>query len=395
MGSFDDNRRWRRASSDAYRLVPFKLDPPMNDIGLERRVERFPFVPADPARLEQDCFEAYNIQVAGLAQRLSATGTKRAVIGVSGGLDSTHALIVTARAMDRLGLPRSNILAYTMPGFATSDHTKGNAVRLMESLGVTWRELDIRPAARQMLADMNHPFGKGEPVYDVTFENVQAGLRTDYLFRLANQNGGIVIGTGDLSELGLGWCTYGVGDQMAHYNVNSGVPKTLIQHLIRWVISSGQFERDVGQTLDAILGTEISPELVPWRPARRPRAPRRRWGLTSFRTSTCSIRCATASGRRRSPSWRCMPGAIRTRGDWPPGFPPERRRCYELPQIRHWLGLFISRFFGFSQFKRSAMPNGPKVSAGGSLSPRGDWRAPSDGTARTWLDELERNVPSE
>ena len=272
MGSFDDNRRWRRASSDAYRLVSFKLDPPMKDIGLERRVERFPFVPADPARLEQDCFEAYNIQVAGLVQRLSATGTQRAVIGVSGGLDSTHALIVTARAMDRLGLPRSNILAYTMPGFATSDHTKGNAVRLMESLGVTWRELDIRPAARQMLADMNHPFGKGEPVYDVTFENVQAGLRTDYLFRLANQNGGIVIGTGDLSELALGWCTYGVGDQMAHYNVNSGVPKTLIQHLIRWVISSGQFERDVGQTLDAILGTEISPELVPVAPGETPQS---------------------------------------------------------------------------------------------------------------------------
>jgi NAD+ synthase (glutamine-hydrolysing) len=395
MGSFDDNRRWRRASSDAYRHVSFKLDPPMKDIGLERRVERFPFVPADPARLEQDCFEAYNIQVAGLVQRLCATGTKRAVIGVSGGLDSTHALIVTARAMDRLGLPRSNILAYTMPGFATSDHTKGNAVRLMESLGVTWRELDIRPAARQMLADMNHPFGKGEPVYDVTFENVQAGLRTDYLFRLANQNGGIVIGTGDLSELALGWCTYGVGDQMAHYNVNSGVPKTLIQHLIRWVISSGQFERDVGQTLDAILGTEISPELVPVAPGETPQSTEAKVG--PYELQDFNLFYTLRYGFRPSKiAFLALHAWSDTEhGEWPPGFPPERRRCYELPQIRHWLGLFIGRFFGFSQFKRSAMPNGPKVSPGGSLSPRGDWRAPSDGTARTWLDELERNVPKE
>jgi NAD+ synthase (glutamine-hydrolysing) len=163
------------------------------------------------------------------------------VIGVSGGLDSTHALIVACRAMDRLGRPRSDVLAFTMPGFATSDHTKGNAIRLMESLGVTWEELDIRPAATQLLRDLGHPVGRGEEVYDVTFENVQAGLRTDYLFRIANQRKGIVLGTGDLSELALGWCTYGVGDQMSHYGVNTGVPKTLIQHLIRWVIASGQF----------------------------------------------------------------------------------------------------------------------------------------------------------
>jgi NAD+ synthase (glutamine-hydrolysing) len=266
MGSFDTNRRRNPA---VFRNIGFRLDPPTGDIGLQRKTERYPFVPADPARLEQDCYEAYNIQVSGLAQRLRAIGTKHVVIGVSGGLDSTHALIVCGRALDLLGLPRTNILAYTMPGFATSAHTKSNAIRLMQALGVTWHELDIRPAAERMLSDIGHPFACGEPVYDLTFENVQAGLRTDYLFRLANHQHGIVIGTGDLSELALGWCTYGVGDQMAHYNVNAGVPKTLIQHLIRWVISSRQFSADVGETLDAILATEISPELVPTKARRR------------------------------------------------------------------------------------------------------------------------------
>ncbi|RZK76579.1 MAG: NAD(+) synthase, partial [Methylobacterium sp.] len=236
-GSFDDNARG--SPRPAYRRVPFRLDPPVGDLGLMRRIERFPFVPADPARLAQDCYEAYNIQVAGLAKRLEATGTRKAVIGVSGGLDSTHALIVIAKAFDRLGFPRSDILAYTLPGFATSDATKGNAHALMRALGTTAAEIDIRPAARQMLADMGHPYAAGEAIYDVTFENVQAGLRTDYLFRLANHAGGIVVGTGDLSELALGWCTYGVGDQMSHYAVNAGVPKTLIQHLIRWTIASG------------------------------------------------------------------------------------------------------------------------------------------------------------
>src|ERR1044072_418735 len=212
-----------------------KHGTPAAHIVLRREVERFPFVPSDPERLEQDCYEAYNIQVAGLEQRLRALDYPKVVIGVSGGLDSTHTLIVAARAMDREQRPRSDILAFTLPGFATSDHTKGNAVALGKALGVTFAELDIRDTASLMLAEMDHPFGRGEKVYDVTFEKVQAGLRTDYLFRLANQRGGIVLGTGDLSELALGWATYGVGDQMSHYNVNAGVPKTLIQHLIRWV----------------------------------------------------------------------------------------------------------------------------------------------------------------
>jgi NAD+ synthase (glutamine-hydrolysing) len=391
MGTFDDNRR--RVAPPPFRTVHFALEPPAMDIGLRRRVERFPFVPADPARLAQDCYEAYNIQVAGLVQRLRATGIKRAVIGVSGGLDSTQALIVTARTMDLLGLPRSNILAYTMPGFATSEHTKGNAWRLMESLGVTAKELDIRPAATQMLKQMEHPFGRGEPVYDVTFENVQAGMRTDFLFRLANQHDGLVIGTGDLSELALGWCTYGVGDHMSHYAVNSGVPKTLIQHLIRWVISEKLFDDAVSQTLASILATEISPELVPVVAGETPQSTEAKVG--PYELQDFNLFYTLRFGFRPSKiaflalhAWE-----DRAAGDWPPGFPEDRRREYGLAPIRHWLEVFLRRFFGFSQFKRSAIPNGPKVSAGGSLSPRGDWRAPSDATAQAWLDELARNVP--
>lgn len=310
MGTFDENRRTHRARTD-YRRIDFELDPPVTDLGLRREVDRFPFVPADPDRLALDCYEAYNIQVAALQQRLAAIGGPKVVIGISGGLDSTHALIVAARAMDRAGRPRSDILAYTMPGFATGDHTKGNAHKLMSVLGVTAHELDITSTARLMLQEMGHPFAGGEPVYDVTFENVQAGLRTDYLFRLANQHGGIVLGTGDLSELALGWCTYGVGDQMSHYNVNSGVPKTLIQHLIRWVVSSGQFDPEADETLTAILDTEISPELVPGEscsPLRTGSGPTR---CTTSPSSTC---CATGSGPRRSPSWPGTPGTTRTPG---------------------------------------------------------------------------------
>jgi NAD+ synthase (glutamine-hydrolysing) len=350
-------------------------------------------VPADPARLAQDCYEGYNIQVAGLAQRLRAIRTDKVVIGVSGGLDSTHALIVIAKAFDRLGLPRTNILAYTMPGFATSAETKGNAHRLMAALGTTATELDIRPAARQMLTDMGHPFGRGEPVYDVTFENVQAGLRTDFLFRLANQNDAIVVGTGDLSELALGWCTYGVGDQMSHYTVNAGVPKTLIQHLIRWVVSSGQFEPEVNRTLEAILDTEISPELVPVEEGEQLQSTESKVGPYALQDFTLFYTLRYGYRPSKIAFLACHAWEDSSRGAWPPGFPEARRGAYGLPEIRSWMKVFLQRFFGFSQFKRSALPNGPKVAAGGALSPRGDWRAPSDGNARAWLEELERNVP--
>jgi NAD+ synthase (glutamine-hydrolysing) len=390
MGSFDANRRRNPA---AFRRVAFRFEPPRGDIGLERRVERYPFVPADPTRLEQDCYEAYNIQVSGLAQRLNAIGSKRVIIGVSGGLDSTHALIVCGRALDRLGLPRSNILAYTMPGFATSAHTKGNAIRLMQALGATWQELDIRPAAQRMLNDIGHPFGRGEPVYDLTFENVQAGLRTDYLFRLAGHHHGIVVGTGDLSELALGWCTYGVGDQMAHYNVNAGVPKTLIQHLIRWVISSRQFTPGVDAVLDAILATEISPELVPTKEGETPQSTEAYIGPYALQDFNLyyTLRHGMVPSKIAFLALHAWGDAAS--GEWPPGYPEDRRAAYDLATIRKWMEVFLRRFFAFSQFKRSAMPNGPKVSAGGSLSPRGDWRAPSDGNADIWLADLERNVP--
>ena len=395
MGTFDDNRRHHRTSAESFRRIEFRLDPPAGDIGLRREVERFPFVPADPQRLEHDCYEAYNIQVAGLEQRLRALNYPKVVIGISGGLDSTHALIVAARAMDREKRPRRDILAFTLPGFATGVRTKRNAIELCRALGVTFSEIDIRDSASQMLKEIDHPFARGEKVYDVTFENVQAGLRTDYLFRLANQRGGIVLGTGDLSELGLGWSTYGVGDQMSHYNVNAGVPKTLIQHLIRWVISSGQFESRVDHVLQSVLDTEITPELVPSGEEEELQSSEAKIG--PFALQDFSLFHVLRYGFRPSKiaflAWHAWSDP--EQGNWPAGFPEDKRPSYSLKEIRHWLQVFVQRFYSFSQFKRSALPNGPKVSHGGALSPRGDWRAPSDMSARIWLDEIEREVPEE
>jgi NAD+ synthase (glutamine-hydrolysing) len=387
MGTFDDNRRTHAARVGAFRRIRFDLRPVRTDIGFRRTVERFPFVPADPARLAQDCYEAYNIQVAGLVQRLEAIGRPKVVIGVSGGLDSTQALLVAAQAMDRTGRPRTDILAFAMPGFATGKETSGNAQSLMRSLRVTAEEIDIRPTATTMLQEMGHPFGAGEPVYDVTFENVQAGLRTDYLFRIANQRGGIVLGTGDLSELALGWSTYGVGDQMSHYNVNSGISKTFIQHLIRWVISTDQFDAEVETTLGRILDTEISPELVPGDALQSTESKIGPYALQDFALFHV-LRYGFRPGRIAFLAWQAWHDA--EAGTWPPNFPEAKRGEYDLPEIRHWLEVFCRRFFAFAQFKRSAMPNGPKVLAAGSLSPRGDWRAPSDSTAAAWLADLER-----
>jgi NAD+ synthase (glutamine-hydrolysing) len=395
MGTFDDNRVHHHITAESFRRVEFTLDPPSGDIGLRREVERFPFVPSDLSRLEQDCYEAYNIQVAGLEQRLRALNYPKVVLGLSGGLDSTHALIVAARAMDREDRPRSDILAFTLPGFATGERTKGNAIRLAEALGVTFETIDIRASAELMLKEMDHPFGRGEKVYDVTFENVQAGLRTDYLFRLANQRGGIVLGTGDLSELALGWSTYGVGDQMSHYNVNGGVPKTLIQHLIRWVISSHQFDDAVNDVLQSVLDTEITPELVPTGEDEEIQSSEAKVG--PYVLQDFSLFQVLRYGFRPSKvaflAWHAWSDP--QRGDWPTGIPEHQRPAYSLKEIRHWLQVFAQRFYSFAQFKRSAMPNGPKVSHGGSLSPRGDWRAPSDMSARIWLDEIEREVPAQ
>jgi NAD+ synthase (glutamine-hydrolysing) len=394
MGTFDDNRRTHAARADGFRTVAFTLDPPTADLGLRRKLDRFPFVPDDPARLALDCYEAYNIQVSGLEQRLRAIGHPKIVIGVSGGLDSTHALIVAARAMDRLGRPRSDILGYTLPGFATGEVTKANATRLARALGVSFEEIDIRPAAQQMLADMDHPFAEGEPVYDVTFENVQAGLRTDYLFRLANHLGGIVLGTGDLSELALGWSTYGVGDQMSHYGVNAGVPKTLIQHLIRWVVSEGLFDAEVNEVLEVIVDQKITPELVPSSGDELEQDTEASIGPYSLQDFTLFYVLRYGFRPSKIAFMALHAWSDKDSGEWPPGFPEARRTSYDLAEIRRWLEVFVRRFFAFSQFKRSALPNGPKVAAGGSLSPRGDWRAPSDGNARIWLDDIERNIPT-
>ena len=397
--TFTDPAAFRRIRIDAADLAA-----PRTDIGLRRRVDRFPFVPDDPARLAQDCYEAYNIQVAALVQRLGAIGNPKIVIGVSGGLDSTHALIVAARAMDRLGRPRSDIHAITMPGFATSAGTRHNAEDLAVGLGCTFEELDIRATATQMLTEMGHPYGEyartgvlpggasERDLYDVTFENVQAGLRTDFLFRIANHRGGIVLGTGDLSELALGWCTFGVGDQMAHYGVNAGIPKTLIQHLIRWVVAEELFDDAVGRTLLSILDTEISPELVPAEAGGAIQSTQAKIGPYALQDFTLWHVLRRGSRPSRIAFLAHKAWADAQSGDWPEGLPQAERVAYDLPEIRRWLELFHRRFFT-NQFKRSTLPNGPKVVAGGSLSPRGDWRMPSDAAATAWLAELERNVP--
>ncbi len=395
MNTFGDCVRASAATRPAFRTIAFDFSPPHEKLALRRNIERFPYVPADPAMLNENCYEAYNIQVQGLAQRLQATGLKKLVIGVSGGLDSTQALIVSARVMDRLRLPRTNILAYTLPGFATGETTKANAWRLMKALGVTGGEIDIRPAARQMMQDIGHAAATGEGHYDVTFENIQAGLRTDYLFRLANHNGGLVVGTGDLSELGLGWCTYGVGDQMSHYNPNASVAKTLIQHLIRFVAATGDLGPGTAPILYDILATEISPELVP--PGADGLIQSTESVVGPYALQDFNLFYTTRFGFTPSKiaylSWNAWSDI--ERGVWPANTPEAARRAYSLAEIKQWLRVFLLRFFQLSQFKRSALPNGPKISSGGSLSPRSDWRAPSDSTAAVWLRELEESVPDD
>lgn len=391
QGTFDDNRRAFRHRTEQFRTVSIELGDRAIE-GLRRPIPRFPFVPSSAELLAHDSYEAFSIQVSALKQRLAAIGQPKIVLGVSGGLDSTQALLVAARAMDELGRPRTDILGFTMPGFATSDHTKSNAWRLGEAFGIAFEEIDIRPAAKQMLADLGHPYASGEDVYDVTFENVQAGLRTDYLFRIANDRGGIVLGTGDLSELALGWCTYGVGDQMSHYGVNAGVPKTLIQHLIRWVIDSEQFDEAARTVLASILDTEISPELVPVRPGDKPQSTQEAIGPYELQDFTLfyTLRYGLRPEKIAFMQWHAWHD--RESGIWPPNFPEDDKREYDIAALKAWMKLFYRRFFP-SQFKRSALPNGPKVVAGGSLSPRGDWRMPSDVSGSAWLERIDSLIP--
>ncbi len=379
----DRLRRFRRVRIDLPLPRRGRLLP-------ERRYERFPYVPADPERRDARCAEVYEIQVQGLVKRLQFTGLQHVVIGVSGGLDSTHALLVCAQAMDVLRHPRSHVLAFTMPGFATSRRTLDQAHRLMRAIGATAHEVDIRPSALQMLTDLGHPFSRGEKVYDVTFENVQAGERTSHLFRLANLHRALVVGTGDLSELALGWCTYGVGDHMSHYAVNASVPKTLIQHVIRWVAQAGRLGAQAGETLIEILGTEISPELIPGEAGRVQPAQETEAVVGPFELQDFNLYYTLRFGYP-PPKVAFLAYCAwhdRAQGRWPDIAPPERHQ-YGIEQIKAHLGRFLERFFRLSQFKRSAIPNAPKVGSGGSLSPRGDYRAPSDGEAAVWLRALD------
>ena len=395
--TFAQSVRRHAADVSAFRVIPFHLDLPLQGVlPLNRNVERFPYVPADQARRDERCTEVYNIQVQALIQRLSSSGIKKVVIGVSGGLDSTHALLVCAKTMDRLGLPRTNILAYTMPGFATSERTLKQARDLMQAVGCSAQEIDIRPSCLQMLKDLGHPYVEGEAKYDITFENVQAGERTNHLFRLANFHNAIVIGTGDLSELALGWCTYGVGDHMSHYNVNASVPKTLISYLVRWVAETGAVVDGGKEVLLNILNTEISPELVPSgaqtgasdsKPAQSTQDVIGPYELQDFNLYY-TLRFGFKPSKVAFLSYCAW--HKREQGKWPD--PDGVRNEYELAAIKRNLSIFLYRFFKTSQFKRSCVPNGPKVGNGGSLSPRGDWRAPSDSEATVWLDDL-ANIP--
>ena len=392
MNTFGQSVQHYRHELAAFRHVKAPIAAPTTARIMPKRLyDRFPYVPADPSQRHRRCYEAYNIQVQGLAKRLQSATIDKVVIGVSGGLDSTHALIVSARAMDLLGYPRANILAYTMPGFATSDRTLSNAHALMRAIGCQAQELDIRPSCEQMLRDLGHPYANGEPVYDVTFENVQAGERTSHLFRLANHQGALVVGTGDLSELALGWCTYGVGDHMAHYSVNASVPKTLIQFLIRWAADTDQLGPEASAVLRDIVDTEFSPELVPGDAQDRQPSQKTEDIVGPYALQDFNVYYTTRLGYTPAKiaflAYHCW--RDRHLGRWP-DIPEAQRQQYNIGDIKRWLSVFAWRFFKTSQFKRSCIPNAPKVGSGGSLSPRGDYRAPSDGEATVWLQQLER-----
>lgn len=392
QNSFGQSVARYRETLAEFRTVVFSADLPADEkLLLQRVYERFPYVPNEPATRDARCLEVYRIQVQGLVKRLRAIGSEKVVIGVSGGLDSTQALIVCSRAMDVLGRSRRNIIACTMPGFATSDRTLSQARRLIRSIGCEFLEIDIRPSCLLMLRDIGHPYAEGEPIYDITFENVQAGERTNHLFRLANLHGAPVVGTSDLSELALGWSTYGVGDHMAHYHVNASVPKTLIRYLIGWVADTGRLGAEAGEVLRDILETEISPELVPAeidgdQPAQRSEGVVGPYELQDFNLYYL-LRFGYLPGKIAFLAWSAWHD--RNIGDWP-GVSENKRNQYDMGTIKKWLGVFLQRFFKQSQYKRSCLADAPKVGSGGSLSPRGEYRAPSDSEAVVWLQTLDQ-----
>lgn len=385
LTTFGQNAADHHDHLKTFRMIDFELEIPKGRILPTREFPRFPYIPSDSAKRNERCYEAYNIQVQGLAKRLFSSGIPNLVIGISGGLDSTHALIVAAKTMDLLGRPRSHIKAYTMPAFATTSKTYHNAMNLMRALRVEANEIDIKPACLQMLSDIGHPFAKGQKTYDITFENVQAGQRSAHLFRLANLRNALVVGTGDLSELALGWSTYGIGDHMSHYNVNASVPKTLIQYLIRWVAYTKQFSQEVSDLLLQILDTEISPELIPGeagdQPLQKTESTIGPYELQDFHNFYIT-RFGYKPSKVAFMAW--LAWRDKTKGLWP-DVPMEKRHCYSLKDIKKWLYIYLQRFFRTSQYKRSCVPNSPKVGSGGSLSPRGDWRAPSDGEPAVWI----------
>ena len=330
-----------------------------------RSVAAYPFVPENSLTMAERCAEIFNIQVAGLAKRIEHTGLRRVVIGVSGGLDSTLALLVTAKTFKVLGIPLANIVAVTMPGFGTTDETYKNAMHLMKVLKVTVKEIDIEPACLQHFDDIGHP----REDHDITFENAQARERTQILMDIANQVNGLVVGTGDLSELALGWATYN-GDHMSMYAVNSSIPKTLVRFLVQW-IAQNEMKGKPGQVLGKILNTPISPELLPPDEAGK------------IRQKTEDV-----VGPYELHDF-FLYYAIRF------GMPPQKvlfladiafEKKYHFNEIKKWLQVFYRRFFS-QQFKRSCLPDGPKVGTI-SLSPRGDWRMPSDADVNIWLKEL-------
>ena len=334
------------------------------DLNLTRTFNPHPFVPQG-SELNSRCEEIFSIQIAGLAQRLLHTGAKTAVIGISGGLDSTLALLVCVKTFDKLGLSRKDILGITMPGFGTTDRTYHNAIDLMNSLGVSIREISIREACIQHFKDIGHDLN----IHDVTYENSQARERTQILMDIANQTWGMVIGTGDLSELALGWATYN-GDHMSMYGVNAGIPKTLVKHLVQWVAENGMDETSKATLLD-IVDTPISPELIP--ADENGEIKQKTEDLVGpYELHDFFLYYFLRFGFRPSKLYFLAQTAF--------------SGVYDDETIKKWLQTFFRRFFN-QQFKRSCLPDGPKVGSI-SISPRGDWRMPSDASSAAWLKEI-------
>lgn len=348
-----------------FRKIGFALGKAGFDV-LTRPIDPHPFVPSGLSARDERCSEIFAIQTAGLGKRFEHTGAKYAVIGISGGLDSTLALLVTVQTFDLLGIPRSHILAVTMPGFGTTDATYTNALDLMQSLGVSMREIDIKEACLQHFKDIGHDASD----HDVTYENVQARERTQVLMDIANKMNGLVIGTGDLSELALGWCTYN-GDHMSMYAVNCSIPKTLVKYLVQWV-ADHRVEAGARDVLYRILDTPITPELLP--PDAEGKISQKTEDIVGpYELHDFFLYHVVRYGA--SPK-KVLFLALQAFGS-----------KYDEKVIRHWLKVFYRRFFS-QQFKRSCLPDGPKVGSI-SLSPRGDWRMPSDADSAAWLRELE------